>query len=410
MKRAILWIFAAALLLSLVSCHHEAELEASPYDAGDFDTSGDVALTIEYPVYDSSVTSYSYSVVNNTEGTVTFGQQYSIEMLSDGEWKSLPMLEDVAWNSIGYEAAPGETVSNSFSFWPYDFTVADGTYRLIKSVTLEDGEARLLCREFSIGESDITGDTPYGYTPLEELPEEIDLATFDCDLATDSVGTILAGGEARVESFLEKVSQGTPAMLRLVSLTREGDPILYDIVYENGHFLYRVDRTRDQFAENEEETAGIYEQQYSFLVTDGACIYLSDYASLEYQEDEERYLEAGSTVILCLDSFPDKGLAEKVEEMTQQRLTANSTMARYWSEDGTYWVNLTAEKNAFSVSTKGYGVGRTLPEQAGEDAEIYSAQWLSADRVQLMFTNQAGAYRAVYDVPTERVVFIEERS
>ena len=171
-----------------------------------------------------------------------------------------------------------------------------------------------------------------------------------------------------------------------------------------------MDRTRDQFAENEEETAGIYEQQYSFLVTDGACIYLSDYASLEYQEDEERYLEAGSTVILCLDSFPDKGLAEKVEEMTQQRLTANSTMARYWSEDGTYWVNLTAEKNSFSVSTKGYGVGRTLPQEAGEDAEIYSAQWLSADRVQLMFTNQAGAYRAVYDVPTERVVFIEERS
>ena len=413
MKRAILWIFAAALLLSLVSCHHEAELEASPYDAGDFDTSGDVALTIEYPVYDSSVTSYSYSVVNNTEGTVTFGQQYSIEMLSDGEWKSLPMLEDVAWNSIGYEAAPGETVSNSFSFWPYDFTVADGTYRLIKSVTLEDGEARLLCREFSIGESDITGDTPYGYTPLEELPEEIDLATFDCDLATDSVGSILAGGEAQVASFLEKVSQGMPAMLRLVSITQEGDAVLYDVIYENSHFLYRVDRTRDASAGDGEDTQGIYEQRYSYLVTDGEYLYLSDYASLDYQYLDERHLEAGSTVILCLDNFEDgSSLGDKVAEMTAQRVADNSTMARYWSEDGTYWVNLTAEKNSFSVSTKGYGVGRTLPEQAGEDAEIYTAQWISEQRVQLMFTTQDGSriWRAVYDTSSESIVFIEEYS
>ena len=153
MKRIVLWILAAALLLSLVSCHREVDLEPSPYGQGDFDTSGDVALTTEYPTYASSVTSYRYSVTNKTEETVTFGQQYSIELLSDGVWQSLPLLEDVGWDDIGYEAAPGETVSNAFSFWPYDFTVTDGTYRLVKSVTLGSGEERLLCREFSIGRS-----------------------------------------------------------------------------------------------------------------------------------------------------------------------------------------------------------------------------------------------------------------
>lgn len=409
MKRMVPWVLAAALLLSLVSCNQE--LEPSSYGEGDFDTSEDVVLAIEYPVYDSSVTSYRYSVVNNTEETVTFGQQYSIEMLSDGEWKQLPPAEDVGWNSVGYEVAPGETLSNSFSFWPYAFTVVDGTYRLIKSVTLGDGEARLVCREFSIGTSDITSGTPYGYPPLEDLPEEIDLETFDCDLATDPVGTIVAGSQERVAAFLGKVALGTPDMLRLVSLTREGDAVLYDVVYENDHFLYRVDRTRDRFAEEGEE--GIYEQRYSYLVTDGEYLYLSDYASLDYQCLDSRRLEAGSTVILCLDNFEDgSGLGEKVAEMTQQRITDNSTMARYWSEDGSYWVNLTAEKNSFSVSTKGYGVGRTLPVEAGEDAEIYTAQWLSPERVQLMFTAQegSGTYRAVYDIPSENIVFIEERS
>ena len=125
------------------------------------------------------------------------------------------------------------------------------------------------------------------------------------------------------------------------------------------------------------------------------------------------HLEAGSTVILCLDNFEDGGsLAGKVTEMTQQRVADNSTMARYWSEDGTYWVNLTAERDTFSVSTKGYGVGRTLPAQAGEDVEIYTAQWISPERVQLMFTTQEGSrnWRAVYDLSSESVVFIEERS
>ena len=413
MKRIVLWILAAALLLSLVSCHREVDLEPSPYGQGDFDTSGDVALTTEYPAYDSSVTSYRYSVTNKTEETVTFGQQYSIELLSDGVWQSLPLLEDVGWDDIGYEAAPGETVSNAFSFWPYDFTVTDGTYRLVKSVTLGSGEERLLCRELSIGTSDASDDTPYGYTPMEELPEEIDLTDFDCDLATDAVGTILAGSQERVAAFLDKAALGTPAMLRLVTLTQEGDPVLYDIIYENGNFLYRMDQTRDRYAESGEEAGGIYEQRYSYLVTDGEYLYLSDYASLDYAASSSRHLEAGSTVILCLDNFEDgESLAGKVTEMTQQRVADNSTMARYWSEDGTYWVNLTAERDTFSVSTKGYGVGRTLPAQAGEDVEIYTAQWISPERVQLMFTAQEGSrsYRAVYDIPAESVVFIEERS
>ena len=412
MKRIVLWIFAAALLLSMVSCQNEIKLERSPYSEEDFDTTGEVALTIEYPVYDRSVTSYTYSVVNNTDETVTFGREYSIEMLSDGEWKLLPQLEEgVDWPADASVVAPGETVSNSFSFWPYDFSVVEGTYRLIKSVTLGDGEERLLCREFSIGQSDISGDTPFGYVPLEELPEEIDLSDFDCDAATDAVGTLVAGGGERVAAFLDKVSLGTPAMLRLVSLTQEGEVVLYDVIYENNHFLYRVDRTRDSYAEGGAALEGIYEQRYSYLVTDGTYLYLSDYASLSNQALSSRHLEAGSTVILCLDNFDNgSALGQTVSEMTEQRVAGNSAMARYWSEDGAYWVDLTAEWDSFSVNTKGYGVGRTLPLEAGEGAQIYTAQWISDQRVQLLYTTQEGkTYRAVYDVLSERVVFIEER-
>ena len=187
--------------------------------------------------------------------------------------------------------------------------------------------------------------------------------------------------------------------------------VLYDVIYENNHFLYRVDRTRDSYAEGGAALEGIYEQRYSYLVTDGTYLYLSDYASLSNQALSSRHLEAGSTVILCLDNFDNgSALGQTVSEMTEQRVAGNSAMARYWSEDGAYWVDLTAEWDSFSVNTKGYGVGRTLPLEAGEGAQIYTAQWISDQRVQLLYTTQEGkTYRAVYDVLSERVVFIEER-
>ena len=410
MKRILVWAVAAVLLLSLVSC--KQKLEDSPYADGDFDTTGDVVLSVEYPVYDKSVTAFNYSITNNTEETVTFGQAFAVEALLDGVWKSLPVLDGVGWESIGYLVEPGDTWSNSFSFWLYDYEVADGTYRLIKSVTVGETE-RFLCREFTIGESGITGDTPYGYEDLEDLPAEIDLETFACDLATDAVGEIKAGSQEQVAAFFEKVAMGTPSMMRLVSITREGDPILYDVIYENDHFLYRVDRSRDRYADQDGQTAEIYQQRYSYLVTDGEYIYLSDYASLEFQNSKTRHLEAGSNVILCLENFEGgEDLAAAVEEMTEERLAGNRTMARYWSEDGTYWVGLTEEKNSFSVSSKSFGEVRTLPETAGEDAEIYSAQWLTADRVQLLFTSDesGGMYRAVYDKSQGKIVFIEAQS
>lgn len=411
MKRILVWVMAGVLLLSLVSC--KEKLENSPYGDENFDTSGDVTLSVEYPVYDKSVTAFNYSITNNTEQTVTFGQAFAVEAWLDGEWKSLPVLEDVGWDDIAYLVQPGDTWSNSFSFWLYDYEVADGTYRLIKSVTVGEEETRLLCQEFTIGESGITGDTPYGYENLEDLPAQLDLETLECDLATDSVGEIKAGSQEKVAAFLDKVAAGTPSMMRLVSITREGDLVLYDIIYEDDHFLYRVDRSRDRYADQENQTAEIYEQYYSYIVTDGEYIYLSDYASLAYQDNEERHLEAGSNVILCLDNFEEgEKLAETVEKITDKRLEGSSTMARYWSADGTCWVGLTEEKNSFSVSSKSFGEVRTLPEEAGEDAEIYSAQWLTEDRVQLLFTSgeNSGMYRAVYDKSTGKVVFIEAQS
>ncbi len=404
MKRFLAWGLFVVFLFSLHACAKAPEMTPSPYDEEDFDTSGTVVLSIEHEVYDKSVESFNYYVENCGEETITFGAPYTIEVYRDGAWRSLPAAEDVGWNDIAYQVAPGETWGNSFSFFPYDYEVSDGYYRLIKEVG-----GRLYYAEFTIGVSDITSDTPYGYEELESLPEELDLSSMDYDLLISAAGTIIGGNEQRVASFLERVSLGTSAMLRIVCYTIEGDPVIHDIIYENSHFLYRRDATRDRLGGTEE----IEERRYSFLVTDGTYIYLSDYATLSEDDMGGRNITAGRYAILPETWFSDwEAIRGAVEEMTEERVASNVTLVRFWSEDGTYWVNLTKDPMDYTVSSKGYGMSRTLDEWDDEEAlEIVTARWESETRVRLLCLPVGGDFSstelnryAIFDVEAEEIV------
>ena len=399
MKRVLLLLLVVGIACGLAAC--QGNLVQSPYAESDFDASGAVTLTTERSSYDISVESYTYYITNNTEEPIQFTPDYMIEYLSDGQWSTLPRSEEYQEGSASQNVttvAPGETGSGSFSFWSYDFTVTEGTYRLIKPV------GDLLCQvEFTIGQQS-SGDDAYGYTPLEQLPETLDLEKMDCDLVIENTGTLAGGSEERVLSFLEQVAEGEGAMLRFVTFTLDGDPIVHDVVYENNHFLYRRDASRDRSS-----TEGITQRRYSYLITDGSTISLSDYASPEYASGK-RTLEAETLTLLEEGSFTRwSDLTAAVEEMTAKRLETDATMARYWSEDGTYWVNLTAEPLDYTVTSKTYGMSRTLtelPEQT-EGLEIVSAQWLSETQVQLNCRVSGDAeqvWYAVFDVEEETVV------
>ena len=398
MKKVLFLLLAAAMAWWLMAC--QSKLVQSPYGEADFDASGAVTLATERSSYDISVESYTYLITNNTEETIQFTPDYMIEYQQDGQWYTLPRSEAYQEGSVPQNTtsvAPGETGSGSFSFWSYDFTVKEGTYRLIKPV------GGLLCQaEFTIGPKDTGAEG--GYIPLEQLPEELDLEELDCDLILDAAGAPAGGGEERVLDFFREVAQGNPAKLRMVVSTQEGDPIVCDVVFADNHFLYRQDATRDRYG-----SGGITQRRYSYLVTDGDALYLSDFASLSYA-DGQRTLAAGQQRLLEAEALPGGWgeLTAAVEQMTERRLASDATMARYYSADGVYWVNLTAEPLDYTVTSRSYGMSRTLtelPEEA-EGLEIVSAQWLSETQVQL---NCAGGpnsqvWYAVFDLEAETVV------
>ena len=402
MKNRMIW---ALLLLVLVGCLYACgrkQADPSPYSEDQFDQTGTIVLSIEHNQYDKSVTSFNYFVENNGENPITFGAPYEIERYRNGVWESLPPAENTAWNDIAYVVEPGEKWSNAFSFFPYDYTVTDGRYRLVKEI-----EGKLYCAEFIIGASDITADSPYGYDSLEKLPQTLDLSAMDCDLMVDAAGTITGGSEERVADFLERVSLGTPAMLRMVCCTIEGAPVLYDIIYENNHFLLRRDATRDQTGAERE----IVQRRYSFLVTDGESIYLSDYATLDQDALDGRTISAGRCVVFSRDWFTQwDSLVSTVEEMTAQRLEGNTTLVRFWNAEGTYWVNLTASPLDYTVSSKSYGMSRTLSgwDEEGEETEIVTVRWEDEHTVRLLGRGQGDGgdqlgYYAVFDVEQEMV-------
>ena len=402
-KNRMIWVL---LLLVLAGCLYACgrkQADPSPYSEDQFDQTGTIVLSIEHTQYDKSVTSFNYFVENNGEDPITFGAPYEIERYRNGVWESLPPAEDAAWNDIAYVVAPGEKWGNAFSFFPYDYTVTDGRYRLIKEIG-----GKLYRAEFTIGASDITADSPYGYESLEKLPRTLDLSTLECDLIVDAAGTITGGSEERVEDFLEQVSLGTPAMLRMVCCTIEGNPILYDIIYENNHFLLRRDATRDQ----PEGEAEIVQRRYSFLVTDGENIYLSDYATLDQEAMGGRSISAGRCAVFSRSWFTRwDSLAGQVEEMTNARLEGNTTLARFWNDEGTYWVNLTASPLDYTVSSRTYGMSRTLSGWEGDDGEeveIVTVRWEDEHIVRLLGRSQGAGdgqmgYYAVFDVQEEAV-------
>ena len=402
MKRVVCLLLVLVLALGLAAC--QEKWEKSPYHEEDFNTEGTVILATENRTYDKSVESFTYRISNYGKEDIVYSTGYSIEVKRDGVWYSLPKRKEAEQGTAEMRAvAPGETAEGKFSFLQYDYEVVDGEYRLILTIS-----GKLYTASFSIGAESYDED-PYGYGTLESLPEEIDLETLTYDIAINSGGEIIGGSEEHIITFLEKVNDDTPGMMRIVSYGLSGNPVIYDVEYDGSCFICRKDTTREPSAEQ-----AITQQRYSFLVTDGDYIYLSYQATLDEKELAGRRIEANRFAVLSDSGFSMwDTMVGLVEEMTDKRLGEDATLARYWSEDGSYWVNLTANPKDFTVTSKKYGMSRTLTEfsqieeERGAEMEIISATWVSQTQVRLncrLQGNDEETWYATFDVPEEALM------
>lgn len=406
MKRITALLCAAALIGALAGCEDRpappssppqspsvsppAALKPSEYTDADFDTSGDIVVRTEYDIYGADVPEVSYTIVNKTSDELVYGVQYSVEVKLDGKWHEIPFPENTAWNDIGIMLKPNGKNAHSFSFSELDYRMADGTYRLIKEL----GGKRYFA-EFMVGPSPITAETPFGYQALEKLPEEYtaEAAEKNGDVVLTFSGTKNTG---KLEDFVNKAALGMAAMVRIVQHTIEGDPIITDFIYNengDGYYLYRHDNSRDKFGGADK---GITQAIYSYLITDGEAIYLSDCAGWALLGD---YPGAALTQIApAAQAGEIAALTGLVAEMTENRLAGNSTQYKVYSPKGDKSVGLTGAqgddtligKLSYIYSSPGRGEMRYVADPDKIATRITEVAWIDNDSFVLACTTSGG--------------------
>lgn len=344
-------------------------------------------MEMEHEIYDPSLDHYIYILYNDSEETVSFGDGYHLEQKTDDGWVELTPKENGITSDVAYVLNPGSSVAMSCGFSGYQEQPEAGEYRLVQTVEIDEPGMHLssspqrfqtVYAEFQLGDSPYTADAPYGFSPLESLPEHYGMTQGKQDGAV-CFNDKKTENKPAVIDFLQKVSMDIPCQLRTVQEYNEGASMVIDSIYERGRFCWRV------------LNDGIVDECYfSYVVTDGSSVCLSNGADWKTAEN---YM--GRELVYLVPEGTD-GLDEAVtlvKEMTQRRIgLADQKTLRYcvWSPSGTYSAGWTEDKTELMAGAPGRGASFPVTDKQGKPAEITNLIWESEDTL-LVYT-QDGAH------------------
>ena len=374
MEMRRIWICLLALLV-LAGCG-EQETDAGEPPAEQETSSGSFSLELdtEWDVYDPSAEEIWCILSYEGEGDpLEFGAEYRLEVQTDSGWEQVPFVEGTGWDSVLYTLHVGESWAFPCVLSLFDYSFTDGTYRVVKEI----GD-QTLTAEFTLTDgAAISAETPYGFGPMEDLPE-------DWDTAEAAASGAVVFTEAGVENadaaatFLEKVSLGIPCQLRTLQNYYESWPMLIDVIYENDSFLWRM-RTGGE----------ITEKRFSYIVTDGTDVYLSNGADWD---STERY---DSDKAFLLPSGSGGDLVPRAQELMADQTAGSTVRYRIWSADGVWDASLTETPTEFGVGWQRPGEGSSgnlydLGDWYDETPAITDIAWQADGTLRLTCRLEAG--------------------
>ena len=354
----------------------EQETDAGEPPAEQETSSGSFSLELdtEWDVYDPSAEEIWCILSYEGEGDpLEFGAEYRLEVQTDSGWEQVPFVEGTGWDSVLYTLHVGESWAFPCVLSLFDYSFTDGTYRVVKEI----GD-QTLTAEFTLTDgAAISAETPYGFGPMEDLPE-------DWDTAEAAASGAVVFTEAGVENsdaaatFLEKVSLGIPCQLRTLQNYYESWPMLIDVIYENDSFRWRM-RTGGELTE----------KRFSYIVTDGTDVYLSNGADWD---STERY---DSDKAFLLPSGSGGDLVPRAQELMADQTAGSTVRYRIWSADGVWDASLTETPTEFGVGWQRPGEGSSgslydLGDWYDEAPAITDIAWQADGTLRLTCRLEAG--------------------
>ena len=369
-----IWICLLALLV-LAGCG-EQETDAGEPPAEQETSSGSFSLELdtEWDVYDPSAEEIWCILSYEGEGDpLEFGAEYRLEVQTDSGWEQVPFVEGTGWDSVLYTLHVGESWAFPCVLSLFDYSFTDGTYRVVKEI----GD-QTLTAEFTLTEgAAISAETPYGFGPMEDLPEDWDTAEAAASGAVVFTEAGMENADA-AETFLQKVSLGIPSQLRTLQNYYESWPMLIDVIYENDSFRWRM-RTGGELTE----------KRFSYIVTDGTDVYLSNGADWD---STERY---DSDKAFLLPSGSGGDLVPRAQEMMADQTAGSTVRYRIWSADGVWDASLTETPTEFGVGWQRPGEGSSgslydLGDWYDEAPAITDIAWQADGTLRLTCRLEAG--------------------
>jgi hypothetical protein len=111
------------------------------------------SLTMDEPSIDSRQEQITLTIENHTGSTLQFGSMYSLEVLVDNHWYYIgDMINsnvNIGWEMLLYILKNDEAIGDTYDL-KYLQPLPTGSYRLVKSVTAEDGTEGYLSAEFQV--------------------------------------------------------------------------------------------------------------------------------------------------------------------------------------------------------------------------------------------------------------------
>ena len=369
-----IWICLLALLV-LAGCG-EQETDAGEPPAEQETSSGSFSLELdtEWDVYDPSAEEIWCILSYEGEGDpLEFGAEYRLEVQTDSGWEQVPFVEGTGWDSVLYTLHVGESWAFPCVLSLFDYSFTDGTYRVVKEI----GD-QTLTAEFTLTDgAAISAETPYGFGPMEDLPEDWDTAEAAASGAVVFTEAGMENADA-AETFLQKVSLGIPSQLRTLQNYYESWPMLIDVIYENDSFRWRM-RTGGE----------ITEKRFSYIVTDGTDVYLSNGADWD---STERY---DSDKAFLLPSGSGGDLVPRAQELMADQTAGSTVRYRIWSADGVWDASLTETPTEFGVGWQRPGEGSSgslydLGDWYDEAPAITDIAWQADGTLRLTCRLEAG--------------------